>query len=77
MFKLNLTETHEVIKGGKTLFLNQPAYNVTDEKFLKDNGFFKCWKCKEYFDHANEFGMYHPHKDDRDYCDKCFSSISE
>lgn len=76
MFKLNLREEQIVFKNKQEIILNQPAYNVEDESFLKENGFFKCWKCKEYFDHSNQFGEYHPLKDDRDYCNTCFSLIS-
>jgi hypothetical protein len=77
MFKLHLSEHQEVTKEGKTLLLNQPLYNVTDEKFLKENCFFKCWKCKDWFDHANNFGEFHPLKDDRDYCDACYAKVNK
>lgn len=75
MFKLHLKEPAEVTKNGNPMVLTAPVYNVTDENFLKENGFFKCWKCKDYFDHANNFGEFHPKKDDRDYCDTCFPKV--
>lgn len=75
MYKLHLREPADVIKNGTEIRLTAPLYNVTDIKFLEENGFFKCWKCKDYFDHANNFGDYHPKKDGRDYCDTCYSKV--
>ena len=54
MCKLHLTEPAEIEKNGQIILLNQKVYNVTDEKLMKDNGFFKCHKCKDYFDLAND-----------------------
>jgi hypothetical protein len=79
MCKLHLTEHATIIKNNQEIILTQSVYNITDEKLIKDNGFFKCWKCKDYFDVANNFGQFHPKytQDERDYCNFCFASISE
>lgn len=71
MSKLHLTDTHSIIKNGQTMILNQPVYNITDEQLMKDNGFFKCFKCKDYFDVILEHSKYHPKFNEREYCSHC------
>ena len=72
MHRLNLSQPTVIIKNGTEVLLDQPLYNVTDEQLLKDNGFFKCWRCKQYFDVAMEHTKYHPKDDGREYCEKHF-----
>lgn len=72
MYKLHLKEPITIIKDGKEILLNQPTYNISDEKLMKDNGLFKCWKCKDYFDEIMEHGSMHPKNDGREYCETHF-----
>lgn len=71
MFRLHLTETHTIIKNSQEIILDRPLYNVAEESTLKENGFFKCHKCKEYFDVIMEHGL-HPDADGKMYCEPHF-----
>ena len=76
MCKLHLTEEHEIIDAlGKEITLTLPTYNISNERMIKQNGFFKCHICKDYFDQVSEFGKFHPKFDEKTYCKTCFQTL--
>lgn len=73
--QLHLNQPATIIKEGKEIILDRPLYNITDEKLIKENGFFKCHKCKDYFDQAMEYGKFHPlftANEGREFCEAHF-----
>lgn len=71
MCKLFLTEPHTIIKNGQEVHLHELVYNISDENLMKENGFLKCHKCKNYFDKIEFFTKYHPKFNEKEYCSGC------
>ena len=64
---------HILLKEGKEIILDKPVYNISDEKIISLNGFFKCSKCKNYFDRIQTYA-YVP---DKQFCSACFPVIKK
>lgn len=72
MYRLNLAEPVTIQKNGQDVLLNLPMYNVQDLKLLQDNGFFKCHKCKEWFDKICEYGFPTDDQKNKTWCESHF-----
>lgn len=80
MITLNLTEERLVKINCQEKLLNLSVYNLSDEKIAKDNDFFKCSHCKNYFDQISEFTQYHylyAKYEGKQFCNRCFDIVNK
>jgi hypothetical protein len=76
MAKLFLTESQLITNlEGKCIELTGTEYNLTDEKLAIKNEFFKCHKCKNYFDTIHSLSQYHERYDEKEYCKSCLQKV--
>lgn len=57
----------------KEILLTNKEYNLSNEKLAIKNGFYKCQKCKNYFDEVST--SYDKLAEDVWYCEECFKLL--
>lgn len=75
MSKLFLTEPVEITTlEGNVILLSNSVYNLSNDKLATKNGFYRCPKCKDFFDKVCQKGI---NNDDPEkwYCEKCFDKL--
>lgn len=76
MSKLFLTET-QTIKNleDKEIVLTGSEYNLSDDKLAIKNEFYRCHKCKNFFDSIHSLSPYHHNYDEKEYCGTCIQKL--
>ena len=64
---------HTITKNGKEVLLSLPIYNISDEKLMIENEFFKCSVCGNYFDKIGSTVII----PDKQFCDQHFPVIKQ
>lgn len=76
MSKLFLKEPHVITNlEGKEITLSGTEYNLSDDKLAVKNEFFRCHKCKNFFDEIHSLTQYHENYDDKEYCATCIEKL--
>jgi len=76
MSKLFLTEPHTIKNlEDKDITLSLSEYNLSNDKLAIKNEFFKCHKCKNYFDKIRSLSIYHHNYDEKEYCEDCIQKL--